>query len=385
MLALGFVLGLMAAPAAASTVTISEPTIVNEAGTPIVDITSRDGVGALFLSTPDGADKATVGVTDAGGTTLGALESLSYRALRQQGPAGVPQQPASINVTVWPWAGTFVSWGDIIAGHEDSTVIAIMVNQGSGNAGLQSYVDWVEVDGTTYDFAPAPTCFVDVVRDGATVASTHSVQDAVNQAAAADTLLISGTCEERVVVSGKAGLTLTSADPTDPATIDAGGQGTGNTGHVLRVTSPGVTVSELVVTGSGVNADGISIGAAGVTAAHNLVTGNSRWGIGVGNSGATVSHNDVTGNGDGIYVAGPAGDNTINHNTSAANSRWDIVVLGTSNVVHHNEAGQVRTQPGSAGNSVRHNSMTSCTMDGTDNVWFRNAPADCNNTGPGGR
>lgn len=180
---------LAAGTAAASTTNITDPTIVYEAGDPVVEIVDKDGVDALFISTPTGSDKAQILVTTPG-ITLGDLESLSYRTLRDQGSG---QQVASLNITVEPWAGTFVyepvydssatvvddtwqewdafsntaqwwnsndpntfvTWDEIIDGFEDRSVAAIMVNQGSGNAELMSYVDWVEVDGTTFDFVLA--------------------------------------------------------------------------------------------------------------------------------------------------------------------------------------------------------------------------------------
>ena len=194
---------LVAGTAAASTTDITEPTIVFSAGDPVVEIVDKDGVAALSLSTPTTADKAQVLVTipDA---TLGDLESLSYRTLRDE---GVGQQVASLNIIVDPWAGTFVyepvydssatvtdgewqvwdafsdtarwwrsgepdtfvAWEDIIAGFEGRQVTAIMVNQGSGNAGLVSAVDWVEVDGTTFDFtiaAPDPAPGRDDCKNG---------------------------------------------------------------------------------------------------------------------------------------------------------------------------------------------------------------------------
>lgn len=198
------VLSAAALPAlAADTVTINEPEITFEDGDPTVSITKRDGVGALFVSTPEVADQVDVRVLENTDlldldaeidleetTTLGDLESLSYRALRD---AGADPQIASINITTLPWTGTYVyepvydtsgnpvtgewetwdafsdtarwwntgdrdtflTWEDIIEGNEDAPVWRMVVSQGSNNPGLESYVDFVEVDGVTYDFAPA--------------------------------------------------------------------------------------------------------------------------------------------------------------------------------------------------------------------------------------
>jgi hypothetical protein len=184
-------MGVMVGPALASTEVISDPSIVYQDGDPTVEIIDRDSVGALHINTPDAGDKAQVLVTAPEDIALGDLGSLSYRVQRDAGAVG--EQQASLNIIVDPWAGTFVyepvydasatvldgewqewdafgedarwwnssdpntfvSWDEIIDGLEDRTVVAIMVNQGSGNAGLQSYTDWVEVDGITYDFVPA--------------------------------------------------------------------------------------------------------------------------------------------------------------------------------------------------------------------------------------
>ncbi|MCE0488427.1 hypothetical protein [Ornithinimicrobium sediminis] len=190
--AIGAAMGMavsMAGTASAATTTIPEPTVIYSAGDPVVETTSLDGVGSLFISTPLSGDKATVGVTDAGNITLGELESLSYRSLRE---AGALQQTVSLNITVSPWAGTFVyepvydsaytvetgvwqtfesigdtggwwktgdgptftSFAEQIEGFEDSVITSISVNQGSGNPGLMTYTDWVEVNGERFDFEP---------------------------------------------------------------------------------------------------------------------------------------------------------------------------------------------------------------------------------------
>lgn len=48
------------------------------------------------------------------------------------------------------------SWDEIVADNPDATVIAVGVNQGSGNPGLISAVDNFTFDGTTYNFEPSP-------------------------------------------------------------------------------------------------------------------------------------------------------------------------------------------------------------------------------------
>jgi hypothetical protein len=171
--------------ASAATTYITTPQVVFQSGTPVVEIVNQAGTGALSIETPTGSDKAQVFVVNGG--ALSDLSELKYRTYRT---AGSGQQVASLNITVSPWAGTFVyepvydtsqavvndvwqewdvfsdtarwwltgfpdtfvSWTDVIDTFEDRVVTAIMVNQGSGNGGLQSYVDYVRVNGTTYDF-----------------------------------------------------------------------------------------------------------------------------------------------------------------------------------------------------------------------------------------
>ncbi len=188
-MAMAIALAMSTMGAALAATIITSPNVVNSTGAPVVDITSYDGVGSLFISTPTSADKATVRVTDADGITLGELDSLAYRSLRE---AGALQQTVSLNITVTPWAGTFVyepvydsaytvdtgvwqtfesigttggwwrtgvaptyeSFADQIDGFEDREIVRISVNQGSGNPGLMTYTDWVEVNGERFDFEP---------------------------------------------------------------------------------------------------------------------------------------------------------------------------------------------------------------------------------------
>jgi hypothetical protein len=204
-MAMALALSVMGAAIASTTTTISEPTIHYQAGDPVVEIVDKDGTGALFLSTPDGADKAQV-VVDGFAGNLDDLESLSYRTFREEGATG--QQIASINIITSPWTGTyvyepvydssatvvdgvwqtwdafsdtarwwnsndpdsFVTWEQITDGVSDVTGLWVLVNQGSGNAGLMSYVDYVEVNGDTYAFGP------ETVEPGAITAPTTGQQ-----------------------------------------------------------------------------------------------------------------------------------------------------------------------------------------------------------------
>jgi hypothetical protein len=192
-------IGIVAGTASAThTESISDPTIHFAQGDPVVDIVDKDGAGALFLSTPASSDKAQV-LVDGFATNLDSLASLSYRTFRDQGTG---EQVASINIVTIPWTGTyvyepvydtsaavvdgewqewdafsdtarwwhtddpntFVTWEEIIEDVGGLEALAVLVNQGSGNPELMSYVDWVEVDGHTYDFAPVVT--KDDCKDG---------------------------------------------------------------------------------------------------------------------------------------------------------------------------------------------------------------------------
>ena len=49
------------------------------------------------------------------------------------------------------------TWDEIVANNPDATILAVGVNQGSGNPGLQTSVDAFTFDETTYDFEPTIT------------------------------------------------------------------------------------------------------------------------------------------------------------------------------------------------------------------------------------
>lgn len=81
------------------------------------------------------------------------------------------------------------SWDEIVADNPDATVIAVGVNQGSGNPGLISAVDNLTFDGTTYNFEPSPdsdgdgdgdACDTDDDNDGVPDAYDCAPQDAKN-------------------------------------------------------------------------------------------------------------------------------------------------------------------------------------------------------------
>jgi hypothetical protein len=165
------------------------------------------GTGSLEVSTPTGADKLTVFNYDHIGTALSDVDAISYSTYRSA--ADNPAQVASINLQVdvngaatggfttlvfepvyntgqgtvvssawqdwdaydggqaiwWssnaipsaPNRDTFVTWDTIVAANPDAVIVGgIGVNQGSGNPGLVTNVDALELgargDSVVYDF-----------------------------------------------------------------------------------------------------------------------------------------------------------------------------------------------------------------------------------------
>ena len=166
------------------------------------------GVGSLEFVTPTGADKAFLFNYDHAGTLLSAVDALGYSTYRTAGSA---QQVTAINVQVdvngaapggfttlvfepvyntsqgtvqdgvwqtwdayqggnaiwWssnpipsaPDRDTFVSWSTIVASNPGAVILAVGVNQGSGNPALTAAADALTFGTTaggavTYDFEP---------------------------------------------------------------------------------------------------------------------------------------------------------------------------------------------------------------------------------------
>jgi hypothetical protein len=160
------------------------------------------GSGSLQLTTNTGGEKVFLFNYDHVGTPLAEVDSVAYSTFRQ---AGAAQQVAALNVQIdyngaaaggfstlvfepvyntdqgavvsgeWQdWtadgSGTWWStqpingqcagataacdrtWDEIVASNPDATVLAVGVNQGSGNPGLVTNVDAFTFDETTYDF-----------------------------------------------------------------------------------------------------------------------------------------------------------------------------------------------------------------------------------------
>ena len=183
-----------------------------------------------------------------------------------------------------------------------------------------------------------------------------TIQEAVNNAAAGDTIIVQGgTYIENVIVDKV--VFLIGAD-RDSTIVDANG-----TGNAFSVVANGVTVSNFTVRNSGdslINA-GIYMSGSGGNISYNRLIGNNNDGIGLHSSNAvlvmnnivstnindgisltsstncTVQDNVVTGNNEnGVAIYSSSG-NVIRENTLASNS-FGIYVdyLSHGNAFYHN-------------------------------------------------
>jgi hypothetical protein len=167
------------------------------------------GSGSLHLTTTDGAAKVSLGNTQLAGTSLADVDALSYETYRSSNSTGsmaqVPSlqlavsdpeaadgfttlvfepvyntdQGAIVNDTWQPWDALnsgqgiwwsthdlpnqpaftgYSTWDAIVAANPGATVQGAIINQGSGNPGIDANVDAVTLgasgDSTIYDFEP---------------------------------------------------------------------------------------------------------------------------------------------------------------------------------------------------------------------------------------
>ncbi len=182
--------------------------------------TSPLGCGSAQFNTPTGADKAFLFNYDHNGTALSAITALTYKTYRT---SGNPIQVAALNIeidingaaeggrailvfepgynlnqgpiadntwqtwdafkngnAVW-WtsqpingacaSSCYVTWNDILANNPQATIAGgFGVNQGSGNAGLQTAVDALTIgigsNNTIYNFESTNTFYRDADNDG---------------------------------------------------------------------------------------------------------------------------------------------------------------------------------------------------------------------------
>jgi hypothetical protein len=164
------------------------------------------GRGSLHLVTPDSASKAQLGNGDYSGTVLDDVDAMSYSTYRSSSSTGSAVQVPAYELAVdtpsgfttlvfepvyntdqgtiqddaWqPWDAfnggnakwwsthaipgvcafnCFVKWSDIVAANPGSTLQAVLINQGSGNPGIDANADALTFgangDATTWDFEP---------------------------------------------------------------------------------------------------------------------------------------------------------------------------------------------------------------------------------------
>jgi hypothetical protein len=183
------------------------------------------GHGSLHLATTDGSAKVSLANADLAGAPLAQIDALSYWTYRSSASTGSPVQAPSLQIAVtgstaanasgfttlvfepvyntgqgaiaddtwqsWDafdggqgvWWSTkdlanqpaftgYRSWSDIVADNPGAVVQAVLINQGSGNPGIDADVDAVTLgaggDATTYDFEPfaAPPASKDECKDG---------------------------------------------------------------------------------------------------------------------------------------------------------------------------------------------------------------------------
>ena len=175
------------------------------------------GSGSLHTVTPDGSSKVNLSNFDYNGTSLSAVDQMSYSTYRtsglgQQAPSyqlgvqtsagfttlvfepvyNTDQGPVTNGIwqdwdaynggnAIW-WstkpipgvcAGTcYVSWNDIVAANPTATIESVVINQGSGNPGLDANVDALTFgaggNATTWNFDPltGPPTSKDQCKDG---------------------------------------------------------------------------------------------------------------------------------------------------------------------------------------------------------------------------
>jgi hypothetical protein len=185
--------------------------LYTRAGTPpaaaafVTGPAGSSGAGSLQLTTTTGNEKVFLYNYDNAGDSLSDLGSISYMTYRN---AGNLQQVTALNIAIdyngdaaggfatlvfepvynttqgavvsgqwqtWTASGSGIwwstqpigggqcagataacdrTWDEIVANNPDARVIAVGVNQGSGNPGLNTSVDGLTFGGNTYDFEP---------------------------------------------------------------------------------------------------------------------------------------------------------------------------------------------------------------------------------------
>jgi hypothetical protein len=326
------------------------------------------GNGSFQISTPDGTAKATIFNYDHFGTALSDIDAIAYSTYRT---AGSLQQVASLNVQVdangadaggfttlvfepvyntgqgtvtndtwqswdafnggngvwWssnaipgaPNRDTFVSWSTIVANNPNAVVLAVGINQGSGNPALTTSVDAFRIgyggNSITYDFEDSGCHFT-------TNGSTWDLE---------------GDCETTSTILIPNGLTLDGNGYTITAKDPAGGH---FLGAVIRNGGTTAGVVNLTVTSSGL-ADACDAGdnrLRGILfdGASGVISGNTVTGVRQGLSGcqegnAIEARNAPFAGETGPVTVGPDVNVTISNNTVTNYMKNGITTNGAVN------------------------------------------------------
>ena len=155
----------------------------------------------------------------------------------------------------------------------------------------------------------------------------ESIQDAVDNASAGDTIIVrDGTYTENINVN-KPFLTIKSENGSAFTTINGGGSG-----DVVSITANNVTIKGFTITGSGYPDAGLDITTSGNRIISSNISNNNYFGIYLGYSSSdnTISSNNISNNVDGIFSLYSSNNNTISSN-NISNNVYGIFFRYSSN------------------------------------------------------
>ena len=192
-------------------------------------------------------------------------------------------------------------------------------------------------------------------------ANYTSIQDAVNNANAGDTILVySGTYTENVNVAKPLTIKSESGNPDDTSV-----QAADPNDHVFYATADNVTISGFRVTGAnGIGKHGIHLEGVTECAVTNNIVSNNRNGVYLLDSRKNTLHDNTVKSNDnyGIFLV-KSGNNNLSNNTVNSNNRYGIA-LDTSNdnnlsdnTVHSNDEHGIAFGVHSSHNRMRNNNI----------------------------
>lgn len=225
--------------------------------------------------------------------------------------------------------------------------------------------------------AVSTTCLV--VDTNANTTYT-GLQDAVDAAAAGDTLFVKGTCTGATEIGKNLTIDGHSASGTKTATLNGGRRGT-----VLTIDSGvSVTLNALIITNGGAEIGGGILNGGTVTLNGSTVTGNTTGedgGGGIYNDGTvTLNGSTVTGNTGGIFGGGGISNNsgtvTLNGSTVTGNTAAGLAgrfgggggILNFAGTVTLNGSTISGNTTGGDGGGINNTSTGTVTMSGTSTV-----------------